>query len=54
MSGTSGILNVAGGALSAPTIVNNDQVNYSGGTIDRQRQQQRGSFNVAPAVRRAR
>jgi hypothetical protein len=31
--GSQGILNVAGGSLSAPTIINSDQVNYSGGTI---------------------
>lgn len=28
-----GVLNVAGGTVSAPTIVNNDQLNYSGGSI---------------------
>ncbi len=31
--GSSGTLNVAGGALTAPQIINNDKVNFSGGSI---------------------
>jgi hypothetical protein len=31
--GSSGTLNVAGGTLTAPVIINNDKVNYSGGSI---------------------
>jgi len=33
LAGTAGTLNIAGGALSAAAIINNDEVNYSGGSI---------------------
>lgn len=46
-----GVMNVAGGSLTAPLIINNDQLNYSGGAITAT-VNNAGQFNVSGAAPR--
>ena len=49
--GSQGVLNVAGGSLTAPLIINNDRVNYSGGSITAN-VTNNAQFNVSGAAAR--